>query len=311
MLRIKLDELSATDRDRLRSEVAALLLREVIRTPFMNGRRTALLMTPLTTAERARVEEYLAGTWDDTLTYEISSGSLTEYLSELVLRFHEANLPGRPTLRRRARARREAMPQLVAALQRRLVSFVLDGNVPDFGVLPGDHSWMQGDVAAWEQIALGTSRLAQALSVTRSEQGAPEPITVALPSMDAHALSNGARPSIASTYTAPLPRPLEMAPQRDMSGHDRAIFVQLREQLLQSLASAAASYGLTYTPDDPAGLLEGLRVRDAVDPGDLRLAEGILALTARVIQEGRAGLDEYRQALMLYLLFHRGRFARA
>ena len=57
--------------------------------------------------------------------------------------------------------------------------------------------------------------------------------------------------------------------------------------------------------DDPSGVLDALRRSRYVDEADLRLAEGILALTDRVTAAGEATLPDYRQALMLYLLYHR------
>ncbi len=95
-----------------------------------------------------------------------------------------------------------------------------------------------------------------------------------------------------------------------MERNDLANFQQLRQQLLDSMQAAARAYNIQAPPDDPAGLLYVLRQGDLIDATDLRLAEGILALCDRVRREGRAGLDEYRQALTLYLLFHRSRLHR-
>ena len=51
--------------------------------------------------------------------------------------------------------------------------------------------------------------------------------------------------------------------------------------------------------------MHALRVSGLVDEADLRVAEGILALTDRVSRQGHASLEDYRQAFMLYLLYHR------
>jgi hypothetical protein len=58
---------------------------------------------------------------------------------------------------------------------------------------------------------------------------------------------------------------------------------------------------------DPALTLDALRQSGHVEEADLRMAEGILAITDRVGASGTASLDDYRQALMLYLLYHRGK----
>src|SRR5262249_31969775 len=96
------------------------------------------------------------------------------------------------------------------------------------------------------------------------------------------------------SLTAPLPRSVELPIEPQVAARgDQAIFKQLREQLLSAMTTAAKSYGITTPPSDPAGLLAALRQRNAVDDSDLRLAEGILALCARVVTSGRAGIDDY------------------
>ena len=114
----------------------------------------------------------------------------------------------------------------------------------------------------------------------------------------------------AAPLTAPLPRSVELPPDPQEHRGDQAIFLQLREQLMTAMQNAARNYNVTTPPADPAGLLAALRQRNAIDESDLRLAEGVLALSGRVISAGRASIDDYRQALMLYLLFHRGHFTK-
>jgi hypothetical protein len=118
-------------------------------------------------------------------------------------------------------------------------------------------------------------------------------------------------PPVAETQlTAPLPRSVELPKTPTDQRNDVAAFTQLREQLLSAMTNAARNYGITHPAVDPAGLLASLRQRNAIDESDLRLAEGILAACGRVITAGRASIDDYREALMLYLLFHRSRFVR-
>lgn len=86
---------------------------------------------------------------------------------------------------------------------------------------------------------------------------------------------------------------------------DKLIFWQLRYQLEAYARRAAKSYGVQVSSGEPAGVLDAMRRSGFVDEADLQLAEGILAITDRVTAAGTATTDDYRQALMLYLLYHR------
>jgi hypothetical protein len=86
---------------------------------------------------------------------------------------------------------------------------------------------------------------------------------------------------------------------------DKLIFWQLRYQLEAYARRAAKSYGVQVSSGEPAGVLDALRRSGFVDEADLQLAEGILAITDRVTAAGVATTDDYRQALTLYLLYHR------
>ncbi len=86
---------------------------------------------------------------------------------------------------------------------------------------------------------------------------------------------------------------------------DEAVFSQLRFQLEGFVRTAARSYGIPADGKDPFTVLDFLRGSGFVDEADLRIAESILALTDRVTGNGMASLEDYRQALMLYLLYHR------
>jgi len=79
----------------------------------------------------------------------------------------------------------------------------------------------------------------------------------------------------------------------------------LRYQLEAYVRRAARSYGVPHQGGDPATVLDELRRSGFVDEADLRIAEGIFALTDRVTAQGHASPQDYSQALMLYLLYHR------
>ncbi|HKV84930.1 MAG TPA: hypothetical protein VJN88_10265 [Ktedonobacterales bacterium] len=114
----------------------------------------------------------------------------------------------------------------------------------------------------------------------------------------------------ASTYAPSYPnmaRPVPAPAHADSGEHhgDKLIFFQLRYQLEAYVRRAARSYGVVSNSGDPSGVLDALRRSGFVDEADLRIAEGILALTDRVTATGVASTEDYRQALMLYLLYHR------
>jgi hypothetical protein len=124
------------------------------------------------------------------------------------------------------------------------------------------------------------------------------------------------QPEMTTHETAAIPRPstfqggsFRAVPGSDDAQTDMQLFYQLRFQIEGYVRKAARSYGLPDLPGDPAHVIEALRGSNLVDESDLRMAEGILALSDRVIADGRASLQDYRQALMLYLLYHRSHLA--
>jgi hypothetical protein len=86
---------------------------------------------------------------------------------------------------------------------------------------------------------------------------------------------------------------------------DKLIFWQLRYQLEAYIRRATRSYGVQAESGEPFAVLDVLRRSGFVDESDLRIAEGIFALTDKVTAAGVANLEDYRQAFMLYLLYHR------
>lgn len=108
---------------------------------------------------------------------------------------------------------------------------------------------------------------------------------------------------------APAPRPVEPrradARANPNARNDQLIFWQLRYQLEAYVRRAARSYGVPHQGGDPATVLDELRRSGFVDEADLRIAESVFALTDKVTAQGAATEQEYRQALMLYLLYHR------
>ncbi len=347
MLRIRVSELSLPDRNRLGTELVMTLLSDFTYPPFMDYRAGELRTRPFSQADRQRAEEFVAGLGlEHQDTIEIASSALAEQLADLLVNYHRAVVPDRAQ-RHKTELHRQAL-QLGRHVQRRLVDYVLNGANNGFGLSVTPTSWSVGGSVAqpWEAIAPGTVSLATALATLREEttpprpsappanpvpsqplggrrDGMPDMVTERLPiiSRDQLPPSPPVVPPPApepeparspeSLLTAPLPRSVDLpkTPAADSRG-DQAIFMQLREQLLNAMNNAARNYGITQPPGDPAGLLAALRQRNAIEENDLRLAEGILALCGRVIAASRADIDDFREGLMLYLLFHRSRFAK-
>jgi hypothetical protein len=322
MLRIRVNELSLEDRGKLRAEVVTLLLREMTYPPIMDYRAGATRVRPPSVADRERAETFVATSrLDDANATEITSSVLAATVADVLTQYHAAVTPTYADVQRRTMPLRLGAPRLAADVQRRLVAYVLDGAQNGFGAPPRKLSWQDSSNAAplappWESIAKRTVTLAQALAELRDEAPAiaARPVTPSVADSDTERLPSVARdllPDVVAAArhqpTAPLPRPVEIALSPDQQRADRAIFTQLRQQLLASMAAASANYGINAPADDPAGLLAALRRHDVIDDADLRLAEGILALCARVIAAERVSVVDFRQALTLYLLFNRGR----
>jgi hypothetical protein len=105
--------------------------------------------------------------------------------------------------------------------------------------------------------------------------------------------------------TGSVARPAGVDATGAAAGADLHIFFQLRYQLEAYIRRAIRGYGVQSRNDDPYALLDALRRSGFVDEADLRIAEGILALADRVTSTHAATLDDYRQAMTLYLLYHR------
>lgn len=109
-----------------------------------------------------------------------------------------------------------------------------------------------------------------------------------------------------ASYDGIAPRPAGgPAPGGRQNETDQHLFWQLRYQVEAYVRRAARSYGVQARSQDPFAVLDALRRSAFVDEADLRIAEGILALTDRVTASGAATVEDYRQAMTLYLLYHR------
>jgi hypothetical protein len=327
MLQIRMNELSHDDSERLRNELIHVLLDELTYPPFADVYKGIVRIRPVNSQDQRRAREFIeAAQLDHLTTIAITSGALREHLTDLFLRYYEAQVARYPQTAIHQSTIRRIAPQLAQQIQKRLVAHIIDGAHIYFGDPSSARSWQKSTNAApmpppWEAIATGSLTLAQALAETRKEAETPlpEPLldelqaisdmaTERLPTIDSATCAKDSPPSTENLLTAPLPQSVdEMIPAPKRGRSDRAIFQQIRDQLLGTMGVAARSYGIAASLDDPAGLLAALREQDLIDEGDLRLAEGVLALCGKVIAADRASIDDYREAMTLYLLFNRRR----
>ena len=140
MLRIRVNELSLQDRNRLSTELAMVLLTEMTYPPFMDYRAAAFRTRPYSQADLQRAESFIAGLGMERQEHiEISSSALAEQLADLFINYYRAVVPVRAQ-RATDIVQRDAM-QLATQVQRRLVAYVLDGANNGFGLSVTPTSW--------------------------------------------------------------------------------------------------------------------------------------------------------------------------
>jgi hypothetical protein len=86
---------------------------------------------------------------------------------------------------------------------------------------------------------------------------------------------------------------------------DMMIFEQLQHQLVTWLRVEAVSAGLDISGQSATQLLEMLRQQDGFDETRLQVVSTLLNLSDQIIATGQAGLLEYKQAMMFYLMHTR------
>ena len=92
-----------------------------------------------------------------------------------------------------------------------------------------------------------------------------------------------------------------------VSEEDRAIFEQMRLQLVVWLRVEAVRAGIDISDQSPSQLLERLHEQDNSDETRLQIVSTLLNLSNQVIKNGQASLIDYKQALMFHLM-HTRRF---
>ncbi len=89
-----------------------------------------------------------------------------------------------------------------------------------------------------------------------------------------------------------------------VNDEDVVIFEQMRHQLVVWLRIEAVRAGIDISGHEPSELLELLRQQDG-DETQLQIVSTLLNLSIQIIATGHAGLLEYKQAMMFYLMHTR------
>jgi hypothetical protein len=119
---------------------------------------------------------------------------------------------------------------------------------------------------------------------------------------DAEGGANAARRAFSSTAVPDQP-------EKEMSEADVLIFVQLQHQVSTWVKIAAVSHQIEITGQDIPELVAELRHTAALEEAELQVIESLVGLCQRVTTTRQATMDDYKQAMMLYLLHHRSRLA--
>jgi hypothetical protein len=90
---------------------------------------------------------------------------------------------------------------------------------------------------------------------------------------------------------------------------DVMIFSQLQHQISTWVKMAAVSHQIDLAGRDAAELVAELRRMAALEEAELQVIESLVALCHRVTSTKQATMEDYKQAMMLYLLHHRSRLA--
>ncbi len=104
-------------------------------------------------------------------------------------------------------------------------------------------------------------------------------------------------------------QPAPAAPARGLTDGDVMIFSQLQHQISTWVKMAAVSHQIDLAGRDAPELVKELRRTAALEEAELQVIESLVALCYRVTSTKQATMEDYKQAMMLYLLHHRSRLA--
>lgn len=136
-------------------------------------------------------------------------------------------------------------------------------------------------------------------------------ITDGLPPLPASE-QNASAEALAGTNASSVTSSSAAAPdeaEKEMTEADVLIFVQLQHQVSTWVKIAAVSHQIEITGQDVPELVAELRRMAALEEAELQVIESLVALCQRVTTTRQATMEDYKQAMMLYLLHHRSRLA--
>ncbi|HEX6779685.1 MAG TPA: hypothetical protein VF099_15875, partial [Ktedonobacterales bacterium] len=84
---------------------------------------------------------------------------------------------------------------------------------------------------------------------------------------------------------------------------------QLQHQVGTWVKMAAVSHQIDISGRDALELITDLRRMAALEEAELQVVESLVTLCQRIVTSKQATVDDYKQAMMLYLLHHRSRLA--
>ncbi len=298
----RMGELDARAQERLRAALGEMLAERFAYPGFYGYSVERLRVRPLDRIKRQEIAAYI-----ETIGFAplegmaIDSAELRRYFEGVFLRYLDVNphLGKSHMAGQRAQLRVEAR-RAAEEFQRELTAFA-EGRNGAFGASRPASSWAVHSARVAAQPSWAPSPpptpTGPVPAPRVAPQGAPQPAAPLPASRVGPRPPPGSAvpPQVAGQGVAPAPSAID----------DRQVFAQLRLQLESYIRLAVRSYGLPERGGDPARALDDLRSAALVDDTSLSLAERILALTDSVRERGSASLDDYRQALTLYLLYHR------
>jgi hypothetical protein len=318
---MRIGELDPRQQERLRAALGEALAVHFAYPAFYSFRADRPLVRPLDRAQRQQIAAYIGTVGFAPLErMELDSPELRRYFEGVFLRFVDVNPHlASPRMGERHPQMRALAGSVATDMQRDLLDFV-QSRAPAFGTLQPPILWSDVTIAATppDPVALEHNTAVLEAILAHARQQSP-----ARPQPHVPPIQSGGRPRelpaeavrMYGEYLGDMQPEVQRhaaratlagAPRRSAgSPDDLHVFSQLRHQLEAYIRRAVRGYGLPERGGDPARALDDLRSSGLVDEANLRMAEGILALCDRVTEHGAASAEEYRQALMLYLLYHR------
>jgi hypothetical protein len=117
------------------------------------------------------------------------------------------------------------------------------------------------------------------------------------------------KPTSAPLSASPEAQRKPSPPVKGVTDGDVMIFSQLQHQISTWVKMAAVSHQIDLAGRDAPELVEELRRMAALEEAELQVIESLVALCYRVTSTKQATMEDYKQAMMLYLLHHRSRLA--